>query len=193
MENGDIYTISIPILGQLQVGKSSLFSRLVHGKIREELLKAPRLNREYLSVHGIETPQGIRFIEKKDGSVVKLVFSDDPECRISSESIETYLKGASAVLLVFDVTDSDSAMELPGVVGKIQKLNGLDTFLHSWLIGNKIDQREVFYGSPVDESVSNEKGKELALKLGCVDYVELSARTGEGVEALIQSIMEFFQ
>lgn len=192
MENGDIYTVRIPILGQLQVGKSSLFSRLVHGKIREELLKASTPKKDFLNAYGIETPQGIRFVEKEDGSVMKLVFSDDPECRISSDNINSYLKDASAVLFVFDVTDSDSAMELPDLVNRIREISELDMLFQSLLIGNKIDQREVFYGSPVDESVSKEKGMELARKLGCESYIEVSTLTGDGIKTLLRSIIEIF-
>ena len=64
MENGEFISANVPILGQLQVGKSSLFSRLVHGRIKEELLLVPKQRSILHDEFGIEIPRGIRFIEE---------------------------------------------------------------------------------------------------------------------------------
>ncbi|MFW9995223.1 MAG: hypothetical protein ACFFD4_24520 [Candidatus Odinarchaeota archaeon] len=190
----NLITVRIPILGQLQVGKSTLFSQITYGTPSKMIHSSSGDFLNIFKVYKPNIPQGIKFIELKgeNDHVIKLVLLDDPECSISSEDLGGYIAGASAILLLFDVTDRDTTMELQELVEELERLEpGVDTVFHTWLVGNKVDLREVMRGSPVDDSISYKEGKELAEELGCIEYFEISALTGEGVPELLQDMIEF--
>ncbi|MHA2298260.1 MAG: hypothetical protein ACXAEU_04955 [Candidatus Hodarchaeales archaeon] len=192
----NLITLKIPILGQLQVGKSTLFSQLTYDT--PDRKPQSRSTEDFLNIFKVykpNVPQGIKFIELEGDKglyqLVKLVFLDDPECGASND-LTDYISGASGVLLVFDVTDRDTTIELHDLVEELAQLETKDPLVfHSWLVGNKTDLRGVMRGSPVDDSLSLEEGKELAEELSCIDYYEISALTGEGVKELLKDVVDF--
>ena len=109
---------------------------------------------------------------------------------------ETYYRGASGALLVFDITRPETFLEMNNWVEELIK-NSNDELVPITLIGNKSDLRETS-----DFPVSHEDAVKYTRELSeyykiDVQYVESSALTGENVkkafEVLIVDIFNTFQ
>ena len=91
-----------------------------------------------------------------------------------------YYRGASAVLLIYDITDQKSLKE--GVTNWLAQLkqNCRVEDLVLVLVGNKTDLED-------HREVKEEEGKEYAEKIGAM-FAETSAKTGFNIEQLFTSI-----
>ena len=60
------------------------------------------------------------------------------------------------------------------------------------LVGTKIDMRDEGIADTVEGAVpvSSSEGKEMCKKLSCDKYVEVSAKTGKGLNKLFESVVE---
>ena len=88
-----------------------------------------------------------------------------------------YYKNASAIILVYDITNLQTFQALGKWVEEIDKnLNREDIVLA--LVANKIDM-------PQNEEVPLKDGLEYAQKLGSI-FVQASAKTNEGIEMLFK-------
>ncbi len=87
-----------------------------------------------------------------------------------------YFKGSNAALGVFDVTDPQSLLKLPGWVSSIKKT--VKKTIPMIIVGNKID---------LERQVERQEAEDLAKRLNC-DYLETSAKTGESVEIAFEKI-----
>lgn len=84
----------------------------------------------------------------------------------------SYYRGAHGIIVVFDVTNKDSFLNVGNWMNEITKYASDN--VNKLLIGNKTDLAE-------RRVVSFEEAKELADSLG-VSYIETSAKTASGVE-----------
>jgi len=87
-----------------------------------------------------------------------------------------YFKGSNAAFGVFDVTNPQSLLKLPGWVSSIKKT--VKTSIPMIIVGNKID---------LGRQVDKKEAEDLAKRLNC-DYLETSAKTGEKVEVAFEKI-----
>ncbi|MHA1486686.1 MAG: GTP-binding protein [Promethearchaeota archaeon] len=87
-----------------------------------------------------------------------------------------YFKGSNAAFGVFDVTNPQSLLKLPGWVSSIKKT--VKKSIPMIIVGNKID---------LERQVGRQEAEDLAKRLNC-DYLETSAKTGEKVEFAFESI-----
>ena len=87
-----------------------------------------------------------------------------------------YFKGSNAAFGVFDVTNPQSLLKLPGWVSSIKKT--VKTSIPMIIVGNKID---------LGRQVDKKEAEDLAKRLKC-DYLETSAKTGEKVEIAFEKI-----
>jgi len=87
-----------------------------------------------------------------------------------------YFKGSNAAFGVFDVTDPQSLLKLPGWVSSIKKT--VKKSIPMIIVGNKID---------LERQVGRQEAEDLAKRLNC-DYLETSAKTGEKVEIAFEKI-----
>ena len=97
---------------------------------------------------------------------------------------DNYYRGARAILEVYDVTDSESFLYVAKDAENIERCNYApdSRFI---LVGNKIDKRST------DESVSEEKARNFIANFRKVrfdEFIQTSARTGEGVTELLTRI-----
>mmetsp|Transcript_12083 Transcript_12083/g.13599 ORF Transcript_12083/g.13599 Transcript_12083/m.13599 type:complete len:131 (-) Transcript_12083:184-576(-) len=86
---------------------------------------------------------------------------------------QTYYKGASAIMLVYDCSERRTFEAINSWMDQINTYAHKDVL--KVLISNKVDLEE--------KDVSSEEGKELAEKFG-IQFFETSAKTGEKVEDL---------
>jgi small GTP-binding protein len=87
-----------------------------------------------------------------------------------------YFKGSNGAFAVFDVTNPQTLLEISTWVKSFRKTVGDD--IPMILIGNKKD---------LDRKVKRSEAEDLAKELKC-DYLETSAKTGEGVEEAFQKL-----
>ena len=108
---------------------------------------------------------------------------------------ETYYRGVSGALLVYDITRPETLEALPQWIEELQK-NNLGRLVPMTVIANKADLRNEF-----EETVSEDYGRSYAKQLEeqygeTFTFVESSAKTGENVstafEGLIQLIFNRF-
>ena len=92
---------------------------------------------------------------------------------------QTYYKGASAILLVYDTTDRMTFESITHWMKQIETYAHKDVL--KVLIANKIDKKGA--------EISYEEGEELAKKFN-IQFFETSAKTGEKVDEVFQFCAE---
>ena len=98
--------------------------------------------------------------------------------------IPSYVRGASIVFIVYDVSDKDTFKNIEMWINFIKQVNTDNSVLV--LCGNKIDLKR---------QVSKKQGENLAKKEGLL-YFETSAKTGENVNRMLYTCiveLPFFQ
>ena len=89
-------------------------------------------------------------------------------------------RGASVVLVVFDLTSRDSFQQIAGVLKSVQAVIGREK--PCVIVGNKLDLE-------LDRLVEPIEARTFALHNG-VPYVETSAHSGENMQELFECIVE---
>lgn len=153
------YIIKICLLGEANVGKTSLVYRFIENKFREN----------YKSTLGVN-------LLKKD---FKLKDYGDVSAQIwdlgGQESFKSlrklYLEGANGALLVFDTTKKKTFEKLQDWIQDFKQTRGDEPIV---LIRNKIDLKD-------NTKVSDSEALELAESYN-MKYISTSAKTGSNVE-----------
>lgn len=92
--------------------------------------------------------------------------------------LPTYVKGANGILFLFSITDMLTLAHLDDWLGI---LRAYDPTLPIMLAGAKADLKHM-------RKVQTHEAIEIAKSRGCKGYVEVSAKTGENVEASFKTI-----
>lgn len=87
-----------------------------------------------------------------------------------------YFKGSNGALGVFDLTNPQSLLKLPGWISSIKK--SVKKTIPMIILGNKSD---------LERQVERSEAEDLARRLNC-DYLETSAKTGVNVELAFEKI-----
>lgn len=93
--------------------------------------------------------------------------------------VPMFYRGAEVAVLVFDLTSRSTFNSLPFWASNVKKYEQ-DHLRSLILCGNKLDLAD----GDIRRQVSTTEGKEMARKLGCVTYLETSAKTGASVHEL---------
>ena len=110
-------------------------------------------------------------------------FSTDFECLDGTERmIKKYLKGADAIVLVYDVTDCVSFGEMPVLIQEVEKK--AESGAIKVAVGCCIDNTD-------GRMISKANAEELFSKHQIPCY-EVSARTGEGICEVFRGIAETY-
>jgi len=157
------YKFKVCLFGPGNVGKTSLLIRYIKDFFNSDLKKTI----------------GSSFLIKDvviDEIDVRLLLWDIGGQDIFQKLRTIYFKGSNAAFGVFDVTDPQSLLKLPGWVSSIKKT--VKKSIPMIIVGNKID---------LERQVGRQEAEDLAKRLNC-DYLETSAKTGEKVEIAFEKI-----
>lgn len=157
-------SFKVVLLGDYAVGKTCLLNRFLQGDFKVEYVPTVKAN-----IHEKE----FRF----PNYVFRLFYWDTAGMYVLDESSAELLAGAHAVILVYDVSRSNS---LAVAERQYEAVKGrCDSKPIIWLVGNKIDLK--------DRSVDRSKAEKMARELG-FSYIETSAKTGENVSKLFNGV-----
>lgn len=160
------YVFKILLIGDSAVGKSSLLLRFAEDIFTDS----------FLPTIGVDFK--IRTIQAA-GSKVKLQMWDTAGQERFKSILTSYYKGTHGVLLVYDITDRRSFVDVQNWVNDVEKYGREDVV--KILIGNKKDMQE-------KREVSYEEGKRFADGLG-MKYIETSAKDGLNIEESFVSLV----
>ena len=170
-ENYD-FIFKILLLGNSDVGKSSLILRFVDGMWSET----------FIPTIGVDFK--IKSLEINDKLVKMQIWDPAGEERFRTV-IASYFKGSHGILLIYDITNKTSFKELDNWLSVIE--NNASQNVLKILIGNKSDLEE-------NREVTKEEGQAFA-KANNMQFMETSAKmntnVSEAFEALAKIIMEF--
>lgn len=151
------HKFKITLFGPPAVGKTSILLKYIKDFFSNSLKKTI----------------GSNFLIKDltiDGKDVRLLLWDIGGQERFQHLRQIYFKGSNASLGVFDVTNKQTLIKIPGWVSSIKK--SVKKGIPMVLVGNKID---------LDRKVEREEAEKLAAKLDC-EYMETSAKTGENID-----------
>lgn len=160
---GGPFEVKVCIIGDTDVGKTSLSMRYCHGEMPENA-----------------TPTiGASFLQKRlnlDGTELSLQIWDTAGQERFRSMAPMYYRGAKAAILVFDLTNEDTFHR---VVSWLKDLKAhADPDIIICLAGNKCDLEATFDTTMCDEYVKNIGGK----------FVKTSALTGSGVDVIFNEL-----
>uniref|UniRef100_A0A0G4I0L8 Uncharacterized protein n=1 Tax=Chromera velia CCMP2878 TaxID=1169474 RepID=A0A0G4I0L8_9ALVE len=153
------YLFKLLLIGDSGVGKSCLLLRFADDTYTDS----------YISTIGVDFK--IRTIEL-DAKTVKLQIWDTAGQERFRTITSSYYRGAHGIIIVYDVTDRESFMNVRNWIAEIDKYATEN--VNKLLVGNKCDLAS-------KKVVSYDEGKELADQLG-IRFLETSAKNAHNVE-----------
>ena len=160
------YIIKILTLGDTLVGKSSIVLRF----------SVNRFDDNQLATIGIDYKT--KYIKVKDASVKVLLWDTAGQEKFRNIARQ-YYKGANGVLLIYDVCDRKSYERIGFWMDELKQNNEIEQ-LYIILVGNKIDLEE-------KRVVTREEAEKYA-EDNNINYIEVSAKTGEGILDLFNEV-----
>ncbi len=157
------YKFKVCLFGPGNVGKTSLLIRYIKDYFNPDLKQTIGSN---FLIKDVEI----------DETNVRLLLWDIGGQDQFAKLRTIYFKGSNAAFGVFDVTNPQSLLKLPGWVSSIKKT--VKKTIPMILVGNKID---------LERQIERQEAEDLAKRLNC-DYLETSAKTGEKVEIAFEQI-----
>ncbi|KAJ8337060.1 hypothetical protein SKAU_G00382800 [Synaphobranchus kaupii] len=167
MDDGILTTLKLLIIGESDVGKSSLLLRFTEDKFDPELAATIGVDFKVKTV-------------TVDGNRAKLAIWDTAGQERFRTLTPSYYRGAQGVILVYDVTKRETFTKL-GIW-----LNELETYctkndMVKMLVGNKIDKE--------NREVDRNEGLKFARKHSML-FIEASAKTRDGVQCAFEELVE---
>ena len=162
-------TCKILLIGDSVVGKTCLISRYAIGVFNED----------YISTIGFDSRQKEEIINNE--KVLVKIFDTAGQERFKSITAN-YLRNAEGVILVYDLTSTESFENLKFWIESIKNNLGNDEPIPIIIIGNKIDLEDA---RQINKSVAEKFAKDNNYK-----YFETSAKTGEGVDDAFREIVK---
>ncbi|GMH28750.1 hypothetical protein Nepgr_030593 [Nepenthes gracilis] len=165
---GHSYDLSFKILliGDSGVGKSSLLVSFISNSV-EDL--APTI--------GVDFKINLLTV---NGKRLKLTIWDTAGQERFRTLTSSYYRGAQGIILVYDVTQRETFINLSDVWAKEVDLYSTNHDCVKMLVGNKFDRDS-------ERAVSREEGIALAQELGSL-FIECSARTRENVQQCFEEL-----
>lgn len=167
--HGKGFIFKTVVCGEGKVGKTSLILQYTEHKFNEEYIQT------------IGSNFAIAEVTLPDDKPVKLQLWDLAGQAQFSFVRPPFYKGASAVILVFDVTKRQSLDALRDWKADVEKYVGRET--KYFLLGNKCDLED-------ERVVTHEDGDVMANELGTQAFWETSAKTGDNLHEAFYTIAQ---
>ena len=161
------YIIKVCLLGEANVGKTSLLYRYIENKFRDN----------YKATLGVNLLKKEANIEGYGLITIQIWDLGGQESFKSLRKL--YLEGANGALVIFDMTKNKTFEKLDDWVGDFKDARGDQPLL---LVGNKTDLKD-------NIKVNENEAAGLASKNG-MDFIMTSAKTGENVEAAFLNLIK---
>ena len=161
------FTWKIMMLGDADAGKTALTIRYISGFFLEDL----------------KLTIGTDFYSKNincNGKKIKLQIWDFGGEERFRFLLHQYCKGANAALLLYNITNRQSLINLPEWTQIIREHAGDIPIM---LIGTEVHQKK-------NRAISREEGIIIAKRFRLTSFVEVSAKTGQNVEKAFEVITE---
>merc|ERR1712032_142818 len=114
-----------------------------------------------------------------EGRAIRLQLWDTAGQERFRSLIPSYIRDASAVMVVYDITNRTSFANTSTWIENVREQQGPEATIV--LVGNKADLSE-------NRAVSTAEGEELARKAG-MTFFEVSAKSGQNVEELFEKLV----
>ena len=165
-------SIKVILLGDSSVGKSSLIERL----------KSNSFNSNQTATIALEHHN---IIIKVNSSIVRMQIWDTAGQEKFDSIASTYYKSADVVIFVYSINIRNSFERVSQWAKQVEEYSSIDEQQIRILIGNKVDLNN-------ERVVSTDEGKDLAKKIGCIHFVEVSCKdkTNEENDKAINNIIE---
>lgn len=164
--NDVIATLKILIIGESNVGKSSLLLRFVQDKFNDDM---------GLTI-GVDFKHKILTV---DGNTVKLAVWDTAGQERFRTLTPSYYRDAQGAILVYDVADRTSLLKIESWLAELEMYSTKSNII-KMLVGNKIDK--------AGRQVSREEGIEFARRYKTL-FIEASAKTKTGVQYAFEELV----
>ncbi|MHA1669093.1 MAG: Rab family GTPase [Promethearchaeota archaeon] len=164
MKISDTFKYKITLFGAGNVGKTSLLIRYIKDYFSADLKQT--IGSNFL----------IKDIELEENVNVRLLLWDIGGQEKFQKLRSIYFKGSNGALGVYDLTNSQSLLKLPGWISSIKK--SVKKAIPMIILGNKSD---------LERQVDRSEAEDLAKRLNC-EYLETSAKTGVNVELAFEMI-----
>lgn len=165
------YVFKVVVIGDAAVGKTSLISRFVEAKFKEDY--RPTLGANLLRQNVEIEVDGKQFL------CTLVIWDIAGQCRF--ELIRSlYFKGCLGAFLVYDCTRPTTFENIRNIWLNDLLIN-TGSRVSFVLIGNKIDLKD-------SQSVLKEEGIELAEEINATEFIETSAKTGVNVNNAFKSL-----
>jgi small GTP-binding protein len=160
--------MKVVIIGDSQVGKTCILGRLTAGRFNPESM--PTIGAAFQN-HTLATAAGIVSLQIWDTAGQERYRSLAP----------MYYRNAQAAIVVFDLTSLQSFQSLDQWRADLEGKRAAD--LRLFVVGNKADL--------VDRRVVEKQcALEFAARCGAVEYIETSAKSGQGITDLFKKVAE---
>jgi small GTP-binding protein len=153
------------LMGDSGVGKTAIYQRLLHNYCPDAL--APTI---------VGSAGSLKYMF--EGTEFNFNLWDTAGQEKFRSTAVLYFRNAQLGILVFSVVDAQS---FANAGGWLEHFRSIQPDTQVILVGNKSDLTD-------ERTISFEVGSGFAESKGISGYVEMSARTGEGVEELLQEI-----
>ena len=160
MDSDYDYLFKLLLIGTTGVGKSSLLLRFTDDTYTDT----------YITTIGVDFK--IRTMSMDDGKTVKLQIWDTAGQERFKTITSSYYRGANGIIIVYDVTDQDSFMDIKMWLKEVEKYSTANVC--KVLIGNKSDLTN-------KRVIDFKTGKEFADQLK-IPFLETSAKDSTNVE-----------
>lgn len=156
------YRFKLILLGNIDVGKTSLIIRFADNTFSEE-------------ING-EIDQKSRDL-KIDGKTVRLIITDTAGQERFRTLTSSYYRNADAIIVVYDITDQESFTDVEGHITEGTRYSQRS---EKFLVGNKTDLES-------ERVIKTDSGKSLADKHSIM-FFETSAKTGAEVDKFFEAV-----
>eukprot|EP01083_Nonionella_stella_P008241 23732_1 len=162
------------LIGDASVGKSNIVSRFIDDTFTNT----------YMSTIGVDFKIGVRNVK---GHTKMLQIWDTAGQQRFKQITRAYYRGARGILLIFDITNTKSFEMITDEYKQIktasQQMKQKSVVM---LIGSKCDLVK-------DRNVSVCQAQRLANKLGCITYMEVSAKNNINITRCFHMLIETIQ